>query len=60
MATRVEEMVEDVRSADGCIGGIRLSQWEQEFVGSIEERLAEGRTLTPRQLEVLTAIWDRI
>lgn len=58
--TDPREMVEDIRSADGVSGGITLSEWEQEFVESIEDRLNSGKSLTPRQIEVLEGIWDRI
>lgn len=55
------EMVEDIRSAEGCVtGGITLSQWEQEFVENIEERLGEGRTLTEGQADKLDQIWTRV
>lgn len=58
--SRHEQWVEDIREADGVHGGIKLSDWEQEFVESIEERLAEGKTLTDKQAEALEKIWDRI
>lgn len=59
--TKHDEMVEDIRSAEGCVtGGITLSQWEQEFVENIEERLAEGRSLTEGQGNKLEDIWNRI
>lgn len=59
--TRHDEMVEDIRSAEGCVtGGITLSQWEQEFVENIEARLADGRTLTEGQGHKLEDIWNRI
>lgn len=59
--TKHDEWVEDIRSAEGCVtGGITLSQWEQEFVANIEERLTEGRTLTEGQGNKLEDIWNRI
>lgn len=59
--TKHDDMIEDIRSAEGCVtGGITLSQWEQEFVENIEERLGGGRTLTEGQAEKLEQIWNRI
>lgn len=57
---RHEEMVEDVRGAEGASGGIKLSQWEEEFIESIEGQLEDGRQLTPGQIEKLEEIWNRI
>ncbi len=58
--TSHEVMIEDIRSADGVQGGITLSQWEGEFVESIESRLGDGKSLTEKQAEALEKIWDRI
>jgi len=55
-----EVMIEDIRGADGVHGGITLSQWEAEFVESIDSRLGDGRSLTDKQAETLEKIWDRI
>jgi len=55
-----KEMIEDIRSAEGCVNGIELSQWEEEFVESAEERAHGGRRLTTKQLDKLWQIWDRI
>lgn len=55
-----EEWVEDIRSADGAMGGIELSSWEQEFMDSIEQRLESKKSLTTAQAETLEKIWDRI
>lgn len=54
------QWIEDIRAADGVSGGITLSQWEQEFVDSVEGRLEAERTLTEKQAETLEKIWDRI
>jgi len=55
-----EEWVEDIRNADGAMGGIKLSDWEEEFMDSVESRLQEGKTLTEGQAEKLEQIWNRI
>lgn len=58
--TDPREMLEDVRSADGVHGGITLSEWEETFVESIEDRLNRSQSLTPKQSAALGRIWDRI
>lgn len=55
-----EEWIEYIRGANGVAGGITLSQWEEEFVESVEGRLQDGKTLTEAQAEKLEQIWDRI
>lgn len=37
----------------------RLTEWEQEFIASIGERIAE-RPLTEKQAAKLEAIWNRV
>lgn len=60
MATKHEEMTEDIRGAEGASGGITLTQWEEEFMESIEGRLADGKSLTDGQIEKLEGIWARV
>jgi len=36
-----------------------LSRWEIDFLESIDRQLETGRTLTPRQAEILDKIWQR-
>jgi hypothetical protein len=55
-----QQWVDDIRSAEGAVGGIKLSQWEEEFVESIEDRLGKMLSLTPDQSAKLEEIWDRI
>lgn len=58
--TRVEQMIQDIREAEGCMGGIKLNQWEEEFMDNIEDCIGEGKTLTRKQLLKLEEIWERI
>ena len=37
--------------------GRRLTSWEEEFVDSIAERLANRRSLSERQMEILERIY---
>jgi hypothetical protein len=38
----------------------KLSDWEREFIQSIDEQLGRGRALTPKQDETLERIWTRV
>jgi hypothetical protein len=58
--SRFEQMIEDIENASGVIGGIKLSQWEEEFMDSIKDRLSDEKSLTEPQIEKLKEIWDRI
>lgn len=61
MSTRHQQMIDDIKNASGgVIGGIELSTWEEEFIESIEDRLADEKSLTEPQSEKLKEIWDRI
>ncbi len=37
----------------------KLSDWERGFVESIRSRLEQGITLTPKQTETLSNVWER-
>ena len=56
-----KEMYNDIRSATRAkSGGIRLSDWEQEFIDNVGKRILGLQGLTEKQAETLKAIWDRI
>lgn len=40
-------------------GGIELDEWEEEFVDSVEDYVADGKTLTHSQFNKLREIRDR-
>ncbi len=52
--TEHEQMVADCEARES-----RLSDWDRTFVDSIGRQMAAGRTLTPKQVETLDAIWER-
>lgn len=56
---KAKEWASDIR-ADENGGGIELNEWEQEFIESVEDALAENRSLTPLQMEKLEEIWGRV
>ena len=37
----------------------RLTDWERRFVDSLRHQVEHGRIPTPKQIEVLDAIWER-
>lgn len=53
-----EEIVDMIR--DCMERESRLSDWEREFVQSLDEQLGRGKTVTEKQDEKLTSIWERI
>ncbi len=57
MTTTTDEALQLV--ADCEARESRLSEWEAGFIDSIRRQLEHGRTLTARQDEDLTAIWER-
>jgi hypothetical protein len=36
-----------------------LTEWEENFVVSLEDKVGRGMTLTPKQLERLESIYDK-
>ena len=54
------ERIYDIHNVEGIAGGINLSEWEEEFLASILDQLANDRKLTQNQLDKLEQIWDRI
>lgn len=57
------KMIEDVREAaiiGEKNGGIDLSQYEEEFIDSVEDQLNADKILTGPQIDLLQGVWDRI
>ena len=42
-----------------CQGHRKMTDWEDKFLDSIEERLEEDKHLTPAQIETLEKIWNK-
>jgi hypothetical protein len=38
----------------------RLSDWERGFVDSLRARIESGSTPTPKQIETLDNIWEKV
>jgi hypothetical protein len=39
--------------------GVNLTVWEEQFIEDIRHQMDAGRTLTPRQVETLEAIYAK-
>ena len=52
--TEAAQMVADCEARES-----RLSDWDREFIDSINRQLVDGRSLTTRQSETLDGIWER-
>lgn len=48
------QMIEDCEARES-----RLSDWERQFIDSIGEQISAGRSLSPKQAEILDRIWDK-
>ncbi len=49
------DMIDDCEDRES-----QLSEWEAGFIDSIREWVEKGRSLSPKQDEALTRIWDRV
>lgn len=38
----------------------RLSDWERNFLDSLQRQLEQGRAPTPKQIECLDRTWERV
>lgn len=38
----------------------QLSEWEASFVDSLSDQISRGRQPTPKQIEKLDDIWERV
>jgi len=50
-----EQMIADCEARES-----KLSDWERGFIDSISEQLARGKSLTDKQDEILTKVWERV
>lgn len=51
--TEQEQMIADCEARES-----RLTDWQRSFVDSISKQLADGRSLTKKQDDMLTEVWD--
>jgi hypothetical protein len=50
-----QEMIVDCEDRESL-----LSEWETNFIESIDEQLAERGSLSSKQVEILEKIWNKI
>lgn len=55
MSDDIEQLIEDCEHRES-----RMSDWEREFIDSINKQLRDGRTLSEKQVGVLNKIWDKV
>jgi len=48
-------MIEDCETRES-----KLSDWERGFIDSLRSQLERSRPLSPKQVETLDAIWERV
>lgn len=51
----ITQMLSDCESRES-----KLSDWEASFIDSISAQVGRGGSLTPKQDETLTKIWERV
>ena len=56
---RLKEIIDDCKSALGCSNS-NFNKWEEDFILNIEDKIEEFGSLTPKQMEKLLQIWDKI
>lgn len=49
------KMVEDCENRESM-----LSEWEAGFIESVGNQLAEQQRISPKQIETLEKIWDKV
>ena len=57
MSTKDEifDMIQDCHNRES-----KLSEWEHDFIASIDEQLGKGRGLSLKQTETLERIWNDV
>lgn len=38
----------------------RMTEWEQQFCDSLSTQLGRGRLPTPKQIDILDRIWEKV
>lgn len=50
-----QTMLDDCESRES-----RMTEWEQSFCDSLAAQLGKGRSPTPKQIETLDRIWEKV
>jgi hypothetical protein len=52
---------EQQRMIDDCeTRSSKMSDWESDFIDSLSKQMAQGRTLSAKQCDVLDKIWEKV
>lgn len=54
-----QDMLEAVNTCLKLDEDFSLTEWEENFIISLEDQVKQGRTLSPKQLERLESIYDK-
>lgn len=54
-ADEYAQMIADCEKREG-----KLSDWERGFIDSLDQQLGHGKMPTPKQIERLNEIWERV
>jgi len=58
---RPEQVEETQEMIDDCNARYeKLSEWEENFVDSVEKQLEERGYLSDKQLQILEKLWERV
>lgn len=55
MSEDISQMIEDCENRSE-----KLSDWETKFIDSLSHQVAKGKEVTPKQLDRLELIWNRV
>jgi hypothetical protein len=55
----IEEMLSDCKEARSARNS-PFSPWEKKFIESVDEQYEEKKRLSPKQIETLEEIWEKI
>lgn len=55
MTDEHKTMIEDCEKRES-----KLTDWERGFIDSLDNQLVNDRALSPKQIEKLDAIWERV
>ena len=50
-----QDMIDDCQLRESL-----LSEWEIDFIESIDTQLYQANSLSPKQVEILEKIWDKV
>lgn len=55
----IQQMLEDCNEARTCSNS-PFSPWEKEFIESVTDQFDQRGSLSPKQLDILGGLWDKV